>query len=169
MLTSYKDREFYDGMRVRVYRNLRAATWSVVAAEGPNKNKVVAHGNDFGIAPAAFSVSEAGRERARREQRRNIHAWIQGPLMLTKEPHHDLTLQQVAIYNPFCNDWFEDQSIAHGRHELYGNMYVVWIDNLVWYGVLYGKTREATLEYNRWSREAYERSGGMQSNRGERT
>jgi hypothetical protein len=65
-------------MKVFVYFNLHKKVWSVKALEGPNKGRVVAHRNALSLYHCTFKVSEAGRQRVIREQRKNVHAGIVG-------------------------------------------------------------------------------------------
>lgn len=67
------------GLRVRVYLNLhQPGHLSVVALEGPNKGKVVAHTLAVVLDDCQFAVSESGRQRVIREQSKNVHAAIRG-------------------------------------------------------------------------------------------
>lgn len=65
-------------MRVFVYFNLHKKLFSVKALEGPNKGRVVAHAHDVFLQNVRFKVSEAGRLRVIREQRKNVHAGVVG-------------------------------------------------------------------------------------------
>lgn len=67
-------------MRVFVYFNLRRKVWSIKALEGLQRGRVVAHASAVAILGCAFRVSEAGRQRVIREQRKNVHAGIVGDL-----------------------------------------------------------------------------------------
>lgn len=65
-------------MKVFVYYNLHRACWSVKALEGEHKGRVVAHAQAVGLDGVEFKVSEAGRLRVLREQRKNVHAGAVG-------------------------------------------------------------------------------------------
>lgn len=67
-------------MRVFVYFNLHRKCWSVKALEGPAAGRVVAHASAVSVYDVRFKVSEAGRQRVIREQRKNVHAGIVGDL-----------------------------------------------------------------------------------------
>ncbi len=67
-------------MRVFVYFNLHRKCWSVKALEGPARGRVVAHASAVALLGCSFKVSEAGRQRVIREQRKNVHAGIVGDL-----------------------------------------------------------------------------------------
>jgi hypothetical protein len=68
-------------MLVDVYFNLHKHVWSIRAAEGPQKGKVVAHAETVTLRDATFKVSEAGRQRVLHEQRKNVHAVVRGALL----------------------------------------------------------------------------------------
>lgn len=67
-------------MRVFVYFNLHRKVWSVKALDGAAKGRVVAHASHVALCDAVCRVSEAGRQRVIREQRKNVHAGIVGTL-----------------------------------------------------------------------------------------
>lgn len=68
----------HPGLRVQVYRNLRNGLWSVVALEGPDKGRVIAHKSDFIIEECSYAVQPAGNAKVRRTGRKNVHAFIRG-------------------------------------------------------------------------------------------
>jgi hypothetical protein len=65
-------------MRVKCYFNLHKKLFSVVAMEGDNKGRVIAHVPNITLENAEFKVSEAGRQRVIREKRKNVHAFVVG-------------------------------------------------------------------------------------------
>jgi hypothetical protein len=67
-------------MKVFIYFNLHRKCWSIKALEGENKGRVMAHARSFEAHNVTFKVSEAGRQRVIREQRKNVHAGIVGDL-----------------------------------------------------------------------------------------
>jgi hypothetical protein len=56
--------------KVFAYRNLHRQCWSVKALEGPLKGRVIYHANDLTLGWCDFKVSQAGRQRVLREQKR---------------------------------------------------------------------------------------------------
>lgn len=73
-------------MRVFVYRNLHKQVWSVIALEGQHKGRVVVHAPYVQLYGAIkFNVREAGRQRVIREKRKNVHAGIQGDILLVSD------------------------------------------------------------------------------------
>ena len=65
-------------MKVFVYWNLHKNVWSVKAMSGELKGKVVAHSDRVTLFNATPKVSQAGRLRVIKEQRKNVHAGIVG-------------------------------------------------------------------------------------------
>lgn len=65
-------------MRVFVYFNLHRKVWSIKALEGENKGRVVAHRREVVLSGPTARVSEAGRQRVLKEQRKNVHAGLVG-------------------------------------------------------------------------------------------
>jgi hypothetical protein len=92
------------GRRVRIYRNLHAQAWSVLAMEGPHAGRVVAHADSATLDVARFIVSKAGRARVLREKRKNVHAYVDGILRAT--PTDPLGLLPLT-YNPYKGPHFE--------------------------------------------------------------
>lgn len=64
-------------MQVRVYFNLHTKLWSVQDAK---TRRVIGHASKLLIREARFVVSEAGRQRVLREQKKNVHAFVVGEL-----------------------------------------------------------------------------------------
>lgn len=87
-------------MKVDVYWNLHKKLWSV-----RHKGKVIAHRKNVLVENAKFVVQPAGRERVRREGRKNVHAFVRGDInaffwIAGKD------LKQVR-YNPYEMDSFQ--------------------------------------------------------------
>lgn len=68
-------------MRVFVYFNLHRKCWSIKALEGPGKGLVIDHSMNVELTDCTFKVSEAGRQRVLRENRKNVHAGVVGELV----------------------------------------------------------------------------------------
>ena len=81
MITPYKGREVRPGDRVRIRWNLRTGGWSIMAANGTMRNRVVAHADELHLADVEFRVSAAQRQRALRTGQRNAHAFAVGTLL----------------------------------------------------------------------------------------
>lgn len=89
-----------------VYRNLRTDTWSL--REG---GRVVDHPEVVCLTDVRFVVQPAGRERVRREGRKNVHAFVRGNVVDSFEywwnPIYNYRFRR-ATYNPYQHDTFVD-------------------------------------------------------------
>jgi hypothetical protein len=92
-------------MKVFIYFNLHRKCFSIKALEGPMKGRVVAHRNEALVFDATFKVSEAGRQRVLKEQRKNVHAGVVGQWI--DSDADNATINMIAIngsaimYNPY--------------------------------------------------------------------
>lgn len=95
-------------MRVRVYRNLNRNCWSVLAAEGPRRGRLIKHVTELALRDCRFVVSEAGRLRVLREKRKNVHAYVEGEWMQRdlKRRMADWTVLGTVSYNPYARGTF---------------------------------------------------------------
>jgi hypothetical protein len=91
-------------MKVFVYFNLHRKVFSVKALEGASKGRVVAHLPQVSLTDAVFKVSEAGRQRVLREQRKNVHAGVVG--YLSEIPETDIDTMTAVTYNPYLYSSF---------------------------------------------------------------
>lgn len=106
-------------MRVFCYFNLHRKCWSIKALEGPLKGRVVSHARRVNLLGATFKVSEAGRQRVLREQRKNVHAGVVGQW----DGHGDAEAPQGdaigVTYNPYLYSTFvikgTGEPIHHAR------------------------------------------------------
>lgn len=92
------------GMRVQAYWNLHRHCFSVVALEGEHKGRVVAHLPEVRLADARFTVRPSGRERVRREGRKNVHAFVRGRWQQSV-PN---LIRLCVTYNPYKHETFVD-------------------------------------------------------------
>ena len=102
-------------IKVFAYRNLHRQCWSVKALEGPFKGKVIYHASDITLAWCDFKVSKAGRQRVLREQKKNVHAGVQGYMSdYDSIPYvngvalEDVDYDVPVTYNPYKYDSFVD-------------------------------------------------------------
>lgn len=94
MATAIKHYTAVPGRKVEVYRNLHTGTLSVRDAK---TKLVIGHADRVELMSVELKVSEAGRQRAVREGRRNVHAFAIG-----YETDAQLTVTGERItYNPF--------------------------------------------------------------------
>jgi hypothetical protein len=95
--------------KVFAYRNLHRQCWSVKALEGPLKGRVIYHASDLTLGWCDFKVSQAGRQRVLREQKKNVHAGVVGYLTDCGEIATDgIDLDVPVTYNPYKYDSFVD-------------------------------------------------------------
>jgi hypothetical protein len=90
---------------VEVYRNLHKKCWSV-----RQRGKVKLHTDYIFLENAELKVSQKGRERVLREQRKNVHAFIKGFVVDPKiingiEDDYNPNWVDVT-YNPYKYDSF---------------------------------------------------------------
>ena len=83
--------------KVFVYYNLHKHTWSIRDCK---TRRVIGHSDHVLLFDVKPKVSRAGRERVLREQRKNVHAGLEGYLMGTQESHLGTT-QKAITYNPY--------------------------------------------------------------------
>jgi len=106
-------------MKVFVYFNLHRKLFSVKALEGPMKGRVIAHRQHVLLNDATFKVSEAGRQRVIREQRKNVHAGVSGTwfnVAAGNGLHDFVSMNGSAImYNPYKYDSFVHR---YGEHPI---------------------------------------------------
>jgi hypothetical protein len=86
-------------MKVFVYFNLHRRLFSVRALEGPNKGRVIAHSQTVFLEDVEFKVSEAGRQRVLKEQKKNVHAGARGTWL--DRAFDTLDDLEAVTYNPY--------------------------------------------------------------------
>lgn len=102
----------------RAYYNLHRHCWSLQHKrrneQGKLGWKVIDHASELIVRNPEFKVSEAGRQRVLREQRKNVHAYVEGMVALTS---HDRTR------SPFeeCSDW---EQVRYNPYETSEFVYV---------------------------------------------
>jgi hypothetical protein len=65
-------------LQVRVYRNITKNCWSIKSEDEELGQRVIGHAQSVILGIGSFKVSEAGRDRVRKEKRKNVHAWVTG-------------------------------------------------------------------------------------------
>ena len=95
--------------RVEVYWNVRTCLWSVRALSGPNKGRVIAHLSEINLRDCTFAVQPAGRERVRREKRKNVHAFVRGTIVADVGMTFPCRSVEVS-YNPYMDEQFREIS-----------------------------------------------------------
>ena len=86
-------------MKVRVYFNLHRKQLSVQSKTDKGW-RVWLHANKITLENVKFKVSEAGRQRVLREKKKNVHAFVEGDLILggSEEP---IAANYLVSYNPY--------------------------------------------------------------------
>jgi hypothetical protein len=87
-------------MRVQVYYNLHKHCWSV---KDKSTGRVILHTDSVVLENCKFIVREGGRQKVLREQRKNVHAFVEGDMI--QELIHSKNLKEVT-YNPYKHDSF---------------------------------------------------------------
>ena len=100
--------------KVRIYRNLHKKCFSV-----KQNNRVLVHADSVSLEEVKFIVSKAGQKRVRDEKKKNVHAFIEGYVVDTREADNyvdgewsdkeiedGFTHWQCAYYNPYECDGF---------------------------------------------------------------
>lgn len=88
-------------MRVEVYYNLHKGCLSYRQPGGRVK-----HADTIALRDATFVVQPAGRERVRREKRKNVHAFVRGQLVDVDMPYSMADVMAAITYNPYRCDTF---------------------------------------------------------------
>lgn len=97
----FKSRTLDPALPLQVYRNLHdkdgSRRWSI-----RQNGLVVGHADELFLMCCDFHVSPAGRDRVRREKRKNVHAYADGFLSFDwpGDPIGEIT------YDPYKNDGF---------------------------------------------------------------
>jgi hypothetical protein len=101
-----------EALKVFCYFNLHKRCFSIRAMEGPEKGRVIAHRERVILYKGETRVSEAGRQRVIREQRKNVHAGIVGywsddlPESMRKQYGICWLGSYTLKYNPYKNKAF---------------------------------------------------------------
>ena len=99
----------YTPLDVEVYFNLHKKLFSV---RSRMTGKVIAHVDKVSLCDPKFVVRKSGRDRVRREGKKNVHAFVKGKLL---NPTEDtllgalvkaLTEGETVTYNPYKYDTF---------------------------------------------------------------
>ena len=104
-LYPYKGRTIELAQEVEVYRNLNNGMWSIRDAK---TKQILAHATALVLHTVTFHVQPAGRDKVRRERRKNVHAYVKGkyiPPNLTV-PAAMEPLFTEATYDPYNYDSF---------------------------------------------------------------
>ena len=97
------------GDRVEIYRNLNNGTHSI--RRNGKVVKHLQHHQSIFLKDVKFAVQPAGREKVRREGKKNVHAFIRGTYLAPSTfPHTTSEFKakctEWVTYNPYQNDHF---------------------------------------------------------------
>ncbi len=112
-------------MRVYVYYNLHKKCFSVKALEGEHKGRVIAHRDQLTLRDVVFRVSQAGRARVIREQKKNVHAGVVGEWSGAYDPTIADQSDIAVTYNPYKYSTFVYQD---GEYPIFSAGYA-WLTN----------------------------------------
>ena len=95
-------------MKVFVYFNLHKKLFSI---RSEDTKRVIYHTDSVILSDAIFKVSQAGRQRVLKEQRKNVHAGVKGVLFAfdNKEFNYKPKELKEATYNPYLYKSFVDK------------------------------------------------------------
>jgi hypothetical protein len=93
------------GLKVRVYYNTHKKCLSV-----QHKGKVISHVKDICLENVEFKVSDAGRLRAIKEGKKNVHAFVVGTVV----PKTSKVLNIPVTYNPYQYTQFVYKATGKG-------------------------------------------------------
>ena len=104
-LHPYKGRSIELAQEVEVYRNLNNGMWSIRDAK---TKQILAHATALVLHTVTFHVQPAGRDRVRRERRKNVHAYVKGRYIPPNlAPPAELEpLFEETTYDPYNHDSF---------------------------------------------------------------
>jgi hypothetical protein len=109
MSSKIRNGKLNDGDRVEIYRNLHNGCMSI-----RRDGKVVKHlqkWQSLFLEDVKFAVQPAGREKVRREGKKNVHAFVRGTVIAPSTMNHttDVFKEKCKVwvtYNPYQNDTF---------------------------------------------------------------
>lgn len=138
MVKSNEVCEYVDVSRpVKVYWNLHKNCLSV-----QQDGLVKCHADGISLRDFKAVVSASGRDRVRRENRKNVHAFIKGTLYPKGERPLPFPLYPLA-YNPYKNDhWIEKET---GKHVDAGEHVQIINRSVLAFGFTYLETKDEIL------------------------
>lgn len=89
-------------MKVFIYWNIHKQLWSV---RDQLTRKIIAYRESLLLTNCTFKVSEKGRQRVIREKCKNVHAGVEGTLLLTSL-NTSIKQGQPVYYNPYTQATF---------------------------------------------------------------
>jgi len=108
--------------KVRMYWNLHKHLWSV---QDCKTGRVTDHVTALTLADAKFVVRPTGREKVRREGKKNVHAFAVGHISLKNGIATVLNARPVT-YNPYKNDTFVFADTGEAVTDAYVISMCIW-------------------------------------------
>lgn len=103
-MISLKNRPLATGQRVQIYYNLHQGGYSI---KDKATGLVVGYAQNVLLKRCTFRVQQAGRQKTIAEQRKRVHAYIEGDFVAADEPF-DFQHMDKVIYNPYTTPQFTD-------------------------------------------------------------
>jgi len=127
-MSKLRNGKLYQGDRVEIYRNLNNGTHSI-----RRNGKVVKHLQHYQsifLKDVKFAVQPAGREKVRREGRKNVHAFVRGTVILPSTingttDEFKKKMPYVVTYNPYHMEHFGTNINTSATDEK-GRPYTKW-------------------------------------------
>jgi len=105
LIVEQEETKDYIGSNVKVYYNLHKKTFSV-----QKDGRIIMYADYVKLKDVTFKVREGGKERVRKEKKKNVHAFVIGTLLDYCEwPCENMpteTNDHVITYNPYEYDSF---------------------------------------------------------------
>ena len=139
-IIGFKGRRYELGDSIRGYRDLSSKNselFSIQAKGGKLSGKVLDHSVSVRIDNAVFNVRAGGQARARKEKRRNVHAFVEGTLSkVLKGEKALLSSEWVEVtYNPFHTDTFIEKTT--GRAVVSADIAILQTGSVFCRGLIY--------------------------------
>lgn len=101
-MIQYKGRSVQEGQRVNVYVNLHNGLFSIQCSKS---KLVLCHSPSVTLRECTFHISQKGRARAVKEQKRNVHAHVSG-IFVGIDLNDPTPTELIVSYNPFTSAHF---------------------------------------------------------------
>lgn len=110
-------RALLSGQRVKVYKNLNRNCFSIMDKQS---RLVLGWASSVMLIKAKFVISQSGQKKARKEQTRNVHAFVEGDFIagdfVASNAFNPPVAREIQ-YNPFKMDFFIDSKSGKPVHE----------------------------------------------------
>ena len=105
-------------MKVQIYWNIRKKLWSM-----RHKGKVIWHADEVVLHKCNFKVSEAGRQRVLRDNRKNVHAVVEGQLCHARGTDPSVPVPSGKFTDCYRSCKFQDDVDVHDGDAVTYNPY----------------------------------------------